>query len=195
MARPYTTISFVLVLAGLVLIQAANGDVYYVATDVSDCKDIAANASCNTLDHYARSNLRVQDSVFYFMPGKHLLRYTWNIMDARNLTLTSQFPGSESSFEDVVLERTNSNCDHNFIPIKVTLEYAVSLDCMALAFYSSQNIKLSNWFKGIPTPVSAIGMGHWIFYYRFRLLTLRCCNWNLQLYFWKVGIHQILGLL
>ena len=130
MARPYTTISFGLVLAGLVLIfQAANGDVYYVASNVSDCRRVEANASCNTLDHYANSTtLRISDSVFYFMPGKHLLCNTWRIANARNITLTSQFPGSESS-RSVVVECTDSNCK----PSKT-----------ALSFYSSHSIQLSN---------------------------------------------------
>ena len=67
MARPYTTISFGLVLAGLVLIfQAANGDVYYVASNVSDCKNVDANTSCNTLDHYVNSTtLRINDTVLF----------------------------------------------------------------------------------------------------------------------------------
>ena len=77
MARLYTAISFGLVLTGLIF-HVARGDVYYVASDVNDCGHVEAHASCYTLDHYANStNLRVIDSVFYFMPGKHLLRHMW----------------------------------------------------------------------------------------------------------------------
>ena len=135
MARTYTTIFFALVLAGLALIfQAANGDVYYVVSNVRDCRHVYANASCNTLDNYASSTtLRVNDSVFYFMPGKHLLRHRWRIKHAHNITLTSQFPASESSEDVIVVVRHGSDLkpsEQAFYP--------------ALSFYSSHSIQLSN---------------------------------------------------
>ena len=135
MATPYTTISFGLVLAGLALIiQAANGDVYHVASNVGDCKNVdAIDASCNTLDHYANStHLRITDSVFYFMPGRHILHRTWKIIKASNITLTSQLPGSELS-GDVVVERPGSSCKPNITDV-----------CVALSFITIYRMQLSN---------------------------------------------------
>ena len=52
MAFACMTIFFGQVLVGLIG-HAANGNVYYVASDVSDCShvDSVPDASCNTLDH------------------------------------------------------------------------------------------------------------------------------------------------
>ena len=147
MARPYTRISFGLFLAGLIF-HVANGDVYYVASDVSDCRHDDAHASCNTLDYYSNSTtLRVNDSLFYFMPGKHLLRREWKITRANNLTLTSQFPGAESSESDVVVECANFRVPAGIYIIRgqyITVENFAVLRCyVALKFYFSHGIKLS----------------------------------------------------
>ena len=75
----------VLVLIVLVFCSA-NGVMYYVAPNVTDC---SVNTSCNTLDYYANSAaLQLTDSVFYFMPGVHFLQQAWVIERASNLTLT-----------------------------------------------------------------------------------------------------------
>ena len=148
MGRLYSTIFFGLVLAGLIL-QATNGDVYYVASKVSDCGHIDAHASCNTLDHYARSNtLRVSDSVLCFMPGKHFLRHTWQITGASNLTLTGQFPRSESSESDVVIECAG-NMYHAILVSEgqnITVKNLAMLRCKShsLSFRSTHYIKLCN---------------------------------------------------
>ena len=181
MARLYTAISFGLVLTGLIF-HVARGDVYYVASDLSDCRHVEAHASCYTLDHYANSTtLRVNDSVFYFMPGKHLLRRMWNITGARNLTLTSQFPRSDSSESDVVIECTDL-IDDGILVSKgqnITMENFAMLRCKrrVLSFTLTHSIKLSdltiNGSKGYVTWCLGITLVQTIYPYRFRLLTLR----------------------
>ena len=82
----------VLVLVALAF-RSANGAVYYVATSAGNC---SINATCNTLNYYAKSAaLKLTDSVFYFMPGRHFLQQVWVIESASNLTLTSALPISE----------------------------------------------------------------------------------------------------
>ena len=136
MARLYTVISFGLVLTGLIF-HVARGDVYYVASDVNDCRHVESHPSCYTLDHYANSTtLRVIDSVFYFMPGKHLLRRMWNITGAINLTLTSQFPRSDSSESDVVIECTDLSDDGILVSKgqNITMENFAMLRCKRRTF-------------------------------------------------------------
>ena len=51
------------------------------------------NTPCHTLSYYANSTaLQLTDSVFYFMPGTHLLQETWTISNPRNLTLSGPWP-------------------------------------------------------------------------------------------------------
>ena len=148
MALACMTIFFGLLLVGLI-VHTANGDVYYVASDVSDCShvDPVDDASCNTLDHYSSSpTLRANDSVFYFMPGKHFLQHTWEIASAHNLKITGQFPRSESS-EDVAVECADSNTRIRVVSGQnITVENLALLCCKgtALNFTSTQGIKLSN---------------------------------------------------
>ena len=165
MARLYTAISFGLVLTGLIF-HVARGEVYYVASDVSDCRHVEAHESCYTLDHYANSTtLRVIDSVFYFMPGKHLLRRMWNITGAINLTLTSQFPRSDSSESDVVIECTDLSDDGILVSggQNITMENFAMLRCKrrtVLSFTLTHSIKLSdltiNGSKGYVTRCLAL---------------------------------------
>ena len=149
MARLYTAISFGLVLTGLIF-HVARGDVYYVASDVNDCRHVEAHASCYTLDHYTNSTtLRVNDSVFYFLPGKHLLRRTWLITGARKLTLTSHFPRSESSESHVVIECADLSVEDGILISKskrITVENFAMLRCKrtVLSFTFTHRIKLSD---------------------------------------------------
>ena len=79
--------------------SSAYGVVYYVAPTVADCP---VNVSCNTLNHYADSTTRLQltDSVFYFMPGTHVLQQVWVIENASHLTLDGFFVPSATVQEE-----------------------------------------------------------------------------------------------
>ena len=200
MARLHTAISFGLLLAGLI-IHVASGDVYYVTSDVSYCRHVEAHVSCNTLDHYAISTtLRVNDSVFYFMPGKHLLRHKWLITGARNLTLTSHFPGSESSESDVVVACPDLS-DHGILVSEgqsITMEKFGMLRCKrALSFTLTHNIKLSgltiSGSKGYVSWCLKLHVSNRYILYRFRFLTLRYSNYYQGEPFWNAGNSQILG--
>ena len=89
----------VLVLVALAF-HSANGAVYYVAPNVTD---YSVNASCNTINYYANSAaLPLTNSVFYFMPGIHLLEQTWVMENVSNLTLTRALPKSEPNGEVII---------------------------------------------------------------------------------------------
>ena len=98
--------SFLLVLMVTLTVTQANGIFYYVTPNVTDCHD---KSPCNTLSHYASAtSLQLTDSVFYFMPGTHLLEQTWRIKKANNLTLTGPLPDS-NPYQGAVVECTLSN--------------------------------------------------------------------------------------
>ena len=129
-------VSLSLVLVTLAVTQA-NGVLYYVAPNVTDCHD---NTPCNTLSHYASStSLQLTDSVFYFMPGTHRLQQTWTMENASNLTLTGPSPDSKAD-QEAVVQCTLSNADSG---IQVSNGSSIAVKNLEIFFYVQGTVELT----------------------------------------------------
>ena len=122
MTLHHLPIALVQVLVVLTFRQA-RGDVYFVIPGTTEAQDF--NASYNTLSYLANSTaLQLNDSVFYFMPGTHLLQQVWSINNARNLTLSGlQLPTTAP--EDEVIVDCMQSSNHSGISVTETQNVTV----------------------------------------------------------------------